>query len=45
MTNIIDGMDEARFKAGKPSSNNREQKGKEAKKKMPTVLKNLKNGS
>lgn len=43
LTNIIDGMDAARFTAGtvKPKEN---KKGKKEKA-MPMVLKNLKNGS
>ncbi|MCQ6276225.1 hypothetical protein JMM81_14955 [Bacillus sp. V3B] len=46
MTNIIDGMDEARFQSGNVKANkSSQQKGKEAEKKMPPVLKNLKNGS
>ncbi|WP_332694565.1 hypothetical protein [Halalkalibacter lacteus] len=46
MTNIIDGMDAARFQsANNPGNKQREKKGKEEDKKMPMVLKNLKNGS
>ncbi len=46
MTNIIDGMDEARFQS--PNRNGykpQEKKVKEEEKKMPMVLRNLKNGS
>jgi hypothetical protein len=46
MTNIIDGMDAARFQsANHPDGKKREKKLKEEEKKMPTVLRNLKNGS
>jgi hypothetical protein len=45
LTNIIDGMDAARFKSGNPNNNKRQKKQKEDEKKMPMVLKNLKNGS
>jgi hypothetical protein len=45
LTNIIDGMDAARFKSGNPTQNKRQKKEKEDEKKMPMVLKNLKNGS
>ncbi|WP_227936045.1 hypothetical protein [Alkalihalobacillus deserti] len=46
MTNIIDGMDAARFQsANHPGNKQREKKLKEEEKKMPTVLRNLKNGS
>ncbi|WP_181444624.1 hypothetical protein [Bacillus sp. 03113] len=46
MTNIIDGMDEARFKSPKGNNNKpQEKKVKEEEKKMPMVLRNLKNGS
>jgi len=46
LTNIIDGMDEARFQSGNAKANNQTQKkGKAEDKKMPMVLKNLKNGS
>ena len=47
MTNIIDGMDQARFKAGHPNPQKKEiqQKQKAEQKKMPMVLENLKNGS
>lgn len=46
LTNIIDGMDEARFQAGNVKANKPAQKkGKDEEKKMPMVLKNLKNGS
>lgn len=44
MTNIIDGMDAARYTAGtvKPKE---QKKAKKEEKEMPLVLKNLKNGS
>ncbi len=46
MTNIIDGMDAARFRsANDPNNKERETKTKQTNKKMPTVLRNLKNGS
>ncbi|WP_156321493.1 hypothetical protein [Halalkalibacter akibai] len=46
MTNIIDGMDAARFKsANHQDGKQREKKMKEEEKKMPMVLRNLKNGS
>jgi hypothetical protein len=46
LTNIIDGMDEARFQSGNVKANKPSQKKREAEeKKMPLVLKNLKNGS
>ena len=46
MTNIIDGMDNARFRSPNPNGQNfRDKNKKEAEKKMPLVLKNLKNGS
>jgi hypothetical protein len=46
LTNIIDGMDEARFQSGNVKANKSSQKKRsEEEKKMPTVLKNLKNGS
>ncbi|MFC0560406.1 hypothetical protein [Halalkalibacter alkalisediminis] len=46
MTNIIDGMDAARFKsANHPEGKRQEKKMKEEEKKMPMVLRNLKNGS
>jgi hypothetical protein len=46
LTNIIDGMDEARFQSGNVKANSPSQKkGKKEEKKMPMVLKNLKNGS
>ncbi|WP_155890903.1 hypothetical protein [Ectobacillus panaciterrae] len=45
MTNIIDGMDEVRFRSANSNNNKlQEKKGKEEKE-MPMVLKNLKNGS
>jgi hypothetical protein len=46
MTNIIDGMDAARFNS--PGTNHKKQSKtatKENKQKMPEVLRNLKNGS
>ena len=46
LTNIIDGMDQARFRSGNVKANKHSQKKREAEeKKMPLVLKNLKNGS
>lgn len=46
MTNIIDGMDAARFRSpGSTGNKEREKKIKEEDKKMPMVLRNLKNGS
>lgn len=46
LTNIIDGMDEARFQSGNVKANSSlQKKGKKEEKKMPMVLKNLKNGS
>lgn len=45
MTNIIDGMDDARFQAPNNDSKLREKKRKEEDKKMPMVLRNLRNGS
>jgi hypothetical protein len=45
LTNIIDGMDAARFKSGNQNQNKHQKKDKEDEKKMPMVLKNLKNGS
>lgn len=45
MTNIIDGMDEARFQSPNNDNKLREKKVKEEDKKMPMVLRNLKNGS
>lgn len=46
LTNIIDGMDEARFRSANPVDNKlKEKKLKEEEKKMPIVLRNLKNGS
>lgn len=45
MTNIIDGMDAARFKSGNPTNEKHKKKKKEDEKKTPMVLKNLKNGS
>lgn len=44
MTNIIDGMDAARFKT-LGTNQKRQQNEKEKEKKTPMVLKNLKNGS
>ena len=45
LTNIIDGMDIARFQSGVPNDHKRRDKQGKDEKKMPTVLKNLKNGS
>jgi hypothetical protein len=45
LTNIIDGMDEARFQSPNNDKKLREKKVKEENKKMPMVLRNLKNGS
>jgi hypothetical protein len=45
LTNIIDGMDEARFRSSYANKNKRQNKNKTEEKKMPVVLKNLKNGS
>ncbi|WP_191090741.1 hypothetical protein [Niallia endozanthoxylica] len=45
MTNIIDGMDIARFQSPKPKENQQSMKNKKEEKEMPMVLKNLKNGS
>jgi hypothetical protein len=46
LTNIIDGMDNARFQSGNVKANKPTQKSvKDKETKMPTVLKNLKNGS
>ena len=46
LTNIIDGMDNARFQSGNVKAKKSTQKnGNETEKKMPMVLKNLKNGS
>ncbi|WP_209124559.1 hypothetical protein [Alkalihalobacillus sp. BA299] len=45
MTNIIDGMDAARFRSANTNNTKREKKEKDTDKKMPPVLKNLKNGS
>ncbi|WP_157801006.1 hypothetical protein [Bacillus solitudinis] len=47
MTNIMDGMDAARFRSGNPNAKERPKQEKETskEKKMPPVLKNLKNGS
>ena len=44
MTNIIDGMDAARFKT-LGTNQKRQQNENEKEKKTPMVLKNLKNGS
>ncbi|MGM7721689.1 hypothetical protein [uncultured Metabacillus sp.] len=45
MTNIIDGMDAARFQSANSADRKlKEKKGKEEKE-MPMVLRNLKNGS
>ena len=44
--NIIDGMHAARFRSGQdPDNKDRDKKVKEEEKKMPMVLRNLKNGS
>lgn len=43
MTNIIDGMDQARFTGGTVKA--KDQKKGKKEKEMPLVLKNLKNGS
>ncbi|MFC0270635.1 hypothetical protein ACFFIX_04100 [Metabacillus herbersteinensis] len=45
MTNIIDGMDEARFRSSYTNKNKGQNREKTGEKKMPVVLKNLKNGS
>ena len=46
MTNIIDGMDAARFKTlGTNQKRQQNENVKEKEKKTPMVLKNLKNGS
>jgi hypothetical protein len=45
MTNIIDGMDQARFRSNDPNQNKGQNREKKEEKKMPMVLKNLKNGS
>jgi hypothetical protein len=45
VTNIIDGMDQARFRANEPIQNKGQNREKAEEKKMPLVLKNLKNGS
>ncbi|WP_165763874.1 hypothetical protein [Halalkalibacter urbisdiaboli] len=46
MTNIIDGMDAARFKSvNSEEQTKHDKKRKQNKADMPTVLKNLKNGS
>lgn len=46
MTNIIDGMDEARFQTPNPNGKKlQEKKANKDEKKMPMVLRNLKNGS
>jgi hypothetical protein len=45
LTNIIDGMDEARFRSSSTNKNKGQNKHKTGEKKMPMVLKNLKNGS
>lgn len=45
LTNIIDGMDEARFRSSNTNKNKGQNKGKTEEKKIPVVLKNLKNGS
>ncbi|WP_338447807.1 hypothetical protein R4Z09_16305 [Niallia oryzisoli] len=45
MTNIIDGMDSARFQSPKSKENKEQLKNNKEEKEMPMVLKNLKNGS
>ncbi|MBO1512886.1 hypothetical protein [Metabacillus bambusae] len=45
MTNIIDGMDQARFRSNGSNQNKGQNRDKTEEKKMPLVLKNLKNGS
>ncbi|UOE92126.1 hypothetical protein [Alkalihalobacillus sp. LMS39] len=45
MTNIMDGMDAVRFRSGNPITGKRKKHQNRNKKKMPLVLKNLKNGS
>jgi hypothetical protein len=46
LTNIIDGMDAARFQSANSKGKKLpENNGKQAEKDMPPVLKNLKNGS
>lgn len=46
LTNIIDGMDQARFRSAVPNDNQvRNKKAEKENKKMPMVLRNLKNGS
>jgi hypothetical protein len=46
LTNIIDGMDNARFQSGNVKDNKSTQKKEKVEEnKMPLVLKNLKNGS
>ncbi|MFJ8244278.1 hypothetical protein [Peribacillus asahii] len=45
MTNIMDGMDEARFQSPYPNGNKQRKSKSKEDKKMPMVLKNLKNGS
>jgi hypothetical protein len=44
LTNIIDGMDAARFTSANPNYK-KKKKGKGENRKTPLVLKNLKNGS
>lgn len=45
LTNIIDGMDQARFRSSNTNKEKEENKGKTKDKIMPMVLKKLKNGS
>ncbi|WP_158211507.1 hypothetical protein [Alkalihalobacterium alkalinitrilicum] len=45
MTNIMDGMGQARFNSGNPKQTTPEKKNTKEEKNMPTVIKNLKNGS
>lgn len=46
MTNIIDGMDASRFNSANTQSGKKKEKNvKKEDKKMPMVLRNLKNGS
>ncbi len=45
MTNIIDGMDAARFQSPNRNGYKPQEKKSKEEKKMPMVLRNLKNGS
>ncbi|WP_156178292.1 hypothetical protein [Bacillus sp. SA1-12] len=45
MTNIIDGMDAARFRSANSADKKLKEKERKEEKEMPMVLKNLKNGS